>query len=1122
MNNKLWEKLKDRYNILLIVTVLILIVLSFRLATLTIVQGEEMRRISNSKRVKQISITAPRGEIRDRYGRLLAGNKPSFTVQIMKDELNIKDTDKRNNAILKLIRILDDEGVSYVDEFPIDLNYFSYSNDAMYMENSKTPYEYVVDLILDNNLVGQLLDSTMKIEDSNGSNIFITGKRAVNMLENEGISVPIIIDLDDTQSVVYNYDSNTDVEKWLKENNIRSQTTARELLISKITENKKILTKLVNNPIVSELTYKVLQSNGLANDILLQPYSFTYDEEYKSIKRSLMKSFGNITMSSSAKDDFVNIVLQTDAKYEILSNIFTNGNDEDDKEKEKIIPAQILIDKLNEKSIELPIDISLNEEEGKVSFKYKSDSEKERFYEKEKIEGELTAEEALLYIAEKSNIITDFITDDNIKAIAQEKVLTYVNPKISISNWEYVVLNNKKNWLEQYKIPESSSAEEAFNLLIKKYKIEEGLNKYEARSIMLILEQLNKQGHRAYQPINIAYGIKDSTVARIEENKLDLLGVSVSIEPVRYYPNGETAAHILGYLGKISQANEIKKYIEELGYSPNDIIGKTGVEDSFEQYLRGVNGTRRVEVDVLGNTINVLDEEKPIPGNNLYLTIDLELQKVAEDALKQAIEQIQIGGEFQSNWGNYRFSQAYKNATSGSVVAIDVKTGEILALANYPAYDPNLFVTGISDEDWRSLMPENEDDPLAPRPLYNIALQTAIQPGSIFKMVTGLAALEKGISPNKKIYDYGYVEIGNGRFGCWYWNDYGRSHGAVNLAEAIRDSCNYYFYSVTMGKNPRTGESVGGKVEIEDILRVAKEFGLNDKTGIEIAGERAVGVPDTKSKTNNIKIGLRRFLNANIRDFIKEEIQLDEKDIAKIIDEIVSWAEFEEPLSKREVVRRLDKLGVNGEKKLENSREDLADVIKYSYLNQSGWKQADTLNISIGQGQNAYTPIQMANYVATLANGGYRHNVSVISKVESHDNSQVVYEPVRETNRVNLKDYNFINEVNKGLSLVTTEGTASSIFRNFPVKVATKTGTAQKDGINPVTGEKYDNYAWFIAYAPYEENNPEAAEIAIAGVIFQGGTGGYVGPVAKEIIAQYLGLNYQQNTEFTVRNKLAK
>lgn len=1118
---KLIEKLKDRYNVLIIILAIVFLTLSFRLASLTIVHGDELRKISDTKRVKQISITAPRGEIRDRYGRLLAGNKPSFTVQIMKDELNMKDKQKRNDTITKLVKILEEDGVNFIDEFPINLNTFVYKDESSYYESSTTPVEQVVDIIIQNNLTGELLNLNKGYSDELNAIRFFAGKKAVNILENEGFEMPIIIDLDQEGRVAYSYDVNIDIDKWKKENNIPLYMEAKDLLIHFINNDKKNLMKIINDPMASELVYKMLNDKGLISNIKLEAFSFSFDEEYKSIKRNLMKSFTAITMTSHAKDDFINIVLDSSAIYEILNNIFVK-TDENEKIVESTIPAKILLEKLEEKQTDMPIIISMDEENNRVSFKYKDDNRKEKFYKEEKINGELTPIEALIHLAKKYDVLEEFITDDNIKTIAQEKVLSIINPKISIANWEYVPVNNKNNWLTKYKIPEEVDAEQAFNLLRENLKISEELSKYEARSTMLIIEQLNKQGYRAYQPINLAYGIRNTTVAKLEENKLELPGIQVSIEPIRYYPMGETAAHILGYLGKISQPKEIENYIENQGYSPNDIIGKTGVEQSFEKYLNGEDGSRQVEVDVLGNTISVIDEKKAVPGNNLYLTIDAELQKITQDSLKQALHEIQRGGEFKSNWGNYNYSESFKNATSGAAVAIDVKTGEVLALANYPAYDPNLFATGISEEDWESLMPENEEDPLAPRPLYNIALQTAVQPGSVFKMVTGLAALEKGIKATKQIHDYGYVELGNKKFGCWIWNDRRGNHGWENLYEAIRDSCNYYFYSVTMGRNPRSGESIGGKVDIEDILRISSDFGLNDKTGIEIMGERVNGVPDTKSKTNNTKAGLRRFLNSNIREYRIEDVELEEKDIKKAIDEIVSWAELEEPLSKREVIRRLSKLGFDGEKKIEGNREDLADIIKYTYLNQSGWKQADTLNISIGQGQNAYTPIQMANYMATLSNGGYRHKVSVISKVDSYDNSKVVYEPERETNRVQLKDYNYLNEVNKGLGMVTSDGTARSIFQRFPIKVAAKTGTAQKEGINPVTGEEYDNFAWFVAYGPYEENNPKATEIAVAVVIFQGGHGGYAGPVAKEIIAQYMGLNDETKGEFILDNKLVR
>ncbi len=197
---------------------------------------------------------------------------------------------------------------------------------------------------------------------------------------------------------------------------------------------------------------------------------------------------------------------------------------------------------------------------------------------------------------------------------------------------------------------------------------------------MTLYDQLYKQGQRAYQPINIAYGIKDSTVAKIEEGLMDVPGIQVSVEPIRYYPEGEIASHLLGYLGKISQTSEIEKYVKERDYSPNDIIGKTGIEEKFELELKGKPGIKRVEVDVYGNTTNVLTEENPKPGNNIYLTIDTELQKVARESLKHALEEIQKGGSFKSKWGgDYKYGinkskgRPYIYATSGAVVAIDVK-----------------------------------------------------------------------------------------------------------------------------------------------------------------------------------------------------------------------------------------------------------------------------------------------------------------------------------------------------------------------------------------------------------------------------------------------------------------
>lgn len=294
------------------------------------------------------------------------------------------------------------------------------------------------------------------------------------------------------------------------------------------------------------------------------------------------------------------------------------------------------------------------------------------------------------------------------------------------------------------------------------------------------------------------------------------------------------------------------------------------------------------------------------------------------------------------------------------------------------------------------------------------------------------------------------------------------------------------------------------RVDVEDIANISKELGLNDKTGIEIdiPREASGGVPNPQSKISITKSILKRYLNRNIRSYFKEGEEFSNEEIGEIIEEILSWLDMEEPLTRNEVIRRLDSMGIEPEKRLEGEREGLADKIKYTYINHVGWNITDTLNVTIGQGQNAYTPIQMANYIATIANGGYRHKVTTIDSIKNFDNTKTIYQREVNPERIKLKDYENLEHVKVGMRKVVTEGTARSQFGKFPISVAAKTGTAQRTGINPVTGDTYDAYAWFVAFAPYDD-----PEIAISIVLFQGGSGGYAGPIAREIIAEYFGLN---------------
>ncbi len=1068
---KLSEKIFNRYNLMIALLVLIMLALIFKLATLTLAQGDYYRDLSDNKRVKEVFTTAPRGEIRDRYGRLLAGNIPSFTVQLLKDELNIKDKELRNSYLIRLVRFLEEDGVPYNNDYPIQLNIFEYSSIDLYMANELSPEDTVITALIENGLLIELMGKQLQKPYQEHFQLSMY-KRGLDAIADRGIS---------TEGLSYDSPDDGSIVK----------------VVQILESDRTLVRKMIDHPIARELAFGLLEEKGLESGVILKPYSLSFQTDYLNQKIALMKQFPFVTMNTTAKQDFINLFTEVSLES-FLQKIITTG----DETGERLVPAQILIDMLKAEGIDSAVNLQINEDREDVLLSISGESS---IISPQPVR-------VLINEAAESGVLEKFITDPKIIYQAQAKLISDgVNPRISVSGEiEYVHINNLNNWYSGVRADRTSELEDIFKELKQKNNIPENLSKYETIAVLGLLNQLTIQGYLAYQPINVAYGIKDSTVAKIEEELSQAPGIKVSIEPVRFYPEGSTAAHVLGYIGKISQPNEIEKYIRNEGYSPGTLIGKTGIEESFELHLRGQSGVKKVEVDVIGNTTNVLEVIKPIPGNTLYLTLDLKLQQVAEEALKKTLDQLSKGGTYESKWGNYTFgiqrrkNRPYINATSGAVVVIDVKTGETLAMASYPAYDPNLFSTGISNPDWLSLFPEDTEDPLAPRPLYNIATQTAIQPGSTFKMVTGLAALEKGLNPLLRIRDMGYVTVGNKNFHCLIYTSTGGTHGYENFYEALRDSCNYYFYTLALGRNQRTGQNIGVKLEIEDIVETSKKLGLNDKTGVEInvPAEVSGGVPDPQRKIITTKYLLKQMLQRTISGYIMEDKDLTAEDIDTVINEIISWTDMETPMTRGEVVRRLTEMGIEPELRLPGEREGLADKIKYTYLNQAGWNIADTLNVTIGQGQSAYTPIQMANYIATIANGGYLNKVTLIESIRDYSNSAVLYEHRAEGSLIELNNYENLDHVKKGMQMVAEDGTARRVFSGFPIEVGVKTGTAERSGINPSTGDTYDDFAWFVGFAPFDE-----PEIAVATVIFQGGSGGYAAPMVRDIIAQYLGLN---------------
>ena len=380
------------------------------------------------------------------------------------------------------------------------------------------------------------------------------------------------------------------------------------------------------------------------------------------------------------------------------------------------------------------------------------------------------------------------------------------NFPIKIEPFEYTISDeNLVNWKKNNNIDEKATAEEAFNKFKEKYKIENTDNK-QARKIIVIRYAIAKEGYSSTKSLTIAKDIPREAVAEFSEKSDEFPGINITVQPVRVYKEGTLASHILGYASKIG-SDEYQQKKDE--YDQNDLIGKTGIESLFEKYLKGQKGTKQIDMAVDGTTTAEVVEKEAISGSNIVLTIDSKLQKITEDALKENIEKIKNGG----------FGKSY-DAKGGSCVVMNVKTGEVLAMASYPDYNPQSFANGISSEEWKSY---NENKSY---PLINKAIQSAYEPGSIFKMVTAIAGLESGnISLTEKINDTGqYIKYGEKR-NCWYYTDYHRGHGYLNVIGAIQKSCNFFFYE--------TADRMG----IDTLDKYAKYFGLGTKTGIELPSE---------------------------------------------------------------------------------------------------------------------------------------------------------------------------------------------------------------------------------------------------------------------------------------------
>lgn len=331
-----------------------------------------------------------------------------------------------------------------------------------------------------------------------------------------------------------------------------------------------------------------------------------------------------------------------------------------------------------------------------------------------------------------------------------------------------------------------------------------------------IAAKLKSVKESALTPRTVAIDVPMNAVAYIEEHASDFPGVEVAVKAVRQYPNGTTAAHVLGYTG---EASDSELNAEGSTLVPGDIVGKAGAEAQFESVLQGERGQRLLEVDATGKPHRIIQDSAPVAGRDVKLTIDLKVQKVAEKALKQALVDAH--------------KAQFPKARAGAAVAVNIQTGEVLAMASLPTYDPKEFLGGVSEKEWARLTDKKSEYPLT-----NRVIQAQYPAASTFKAMTGLAGLEDGvIRPSSTFVCNGrWTDMGK-QWPKWCWNHSG--HGPEDFITAIRDSCDVYFYNVGYKFYKMGGEK---------LQKFARLFGFGASSGIDLPGEATGRVPDAKWK----------------------------------------------------------------------------------------------------------------------------------------------------------------------------------------------------------------------------------------------------------------------------------
>lgn len=487
-----------------------------------------------------------------------------------------------------------------------------------------------------------------------------------------------------------------------------------------------------------------------------------------------------------------------------------------------------------------------------------------------------------------------------------------------------------------------------------------------------------------YEPIRLANDITMDTVTKIAERSHELPGVSIDVEPLRYYPYDTMASQLFGYVGEVGEEElaDIREKDPNTRVGPGTILGRAGLERMYDNVLRGIDGGKQVEVDAAGRPVAEVGRQNTVPGRDIHLTIDLPLQKAAEKAVADQLASLRSQGI---------------PAKGAAVVAMDPNTGAILAMVSAPEFNPNWFARGITSAQWKQLNTDMN------HPFDNKVVSGEYPPGSPFKIITGAAALElKKVTPDEMIFDSGRHWLIDKR------NAEGEALGWLDFNTALAKSDNVYFYEM------------GNRVGIENLDKFARLFGLGEKTGIKLFGEAAGNIASPEYKR-------------------------------KVFDQ--------------------------------------------------DWYLGETFDAAIGQSFTLVTPIQMAMVMSEVANGGIRYQPYVVSRI---DNSDGTPEEIFGPKKIGVLQVSksVMDLIRNALRDVTAEGgTAGSLFKDLPIAVAGKTGTAEN-----ATGR---DHGWFVAYAPYDK-----PRIVVVALVEQGSFGaGSAGPIVRAVLEEYFHVGQKSQTK---------